>query len=170
MIDYGHLCLLIFAQGTWKENYKDKLLDQIKKNFLSNMDIDELDAWAEISKSPLFDPNNPGVDDKPCEICHVLYKIYEGKKGGNDGFILFSHNIIGWNSTGNLLSFLLGERNIKKVYYLELDQFSYLISAKNKIPEIINNIKEISIDRTRLFTLLEKEELEFSTLYEITKY
>jgi hypothetical protein len=170
MIDYGHLCLLIFAQGTWKENYKYKLLDQIKKNFLSNMDIDDIDNWSEINKSLLFDPKNPEADDKPCELCHVLYKIYEGKKGGNDGLILFSHNIISWNGTGNLLSFLLGERNIKKGYYLELDQDSYLIKTKNYIPEIINNIKDIKINRTEFFTLLEKEELEFSTLYEIGKF
>ncbi len=170
MIDYGHLCLLVFAQGTWKESYKNKLLDQTKKNFLSNMNIDDRDVWNEINKSPLFDPKNPRADDKPCELCHALFKIYEGKKGGNDGLILFSHNIISWNGTGNLLTFLLGERNIKKVYYLELDQDSYLIKTKNHIPEIINHIKEIRINRTELFTLLEKKELEFSTLYEIGKF
>ncbi len=82
MIDYGHFCLLIFSQGTWKQSYKIKLLNEIKKKFLSNMDIDDIDLWSEISKSPLFDPKNPGTDDKPCELCHDLYKIYEGKKGG----------------------------------------------------------------------------------------
>ena len=170
MIDYGHFCLLIFSQGTWKQSYKIKLLNEIKKKFLSNMDIDDIDLWSEISKSPLFDPKNPGTDGKPCELCHDLYKIYEGKKGGNDGLILFSHNIISWNGTGNFLSFLLGERNIKKVYYLELDQDSYLIKTKNSIPEIINNIKDIRINRTEFFTLVEKEELKFSTLYEISKF
>ncbi len=170
MIDYGHICLLVFAQGTWKENYKSRLLDQIKKNFLSNMDIDDLDVWSEISKSPLFDPKNPEADDNPCELCYALYKIFERKKGGNDGLILFSHNIISWNGTANLLSFLLGERNVKKVYYLELDQYSYLISTKNHIPEIINNIIETTINRTDFFTLLEKKELEFSVLYEIGKF
>ncbi len=170
MIDYGHFCLLVFAQGTWKESYKNKLLDQIKKNFLSNMDIDGADLWNEINKSPLFDPKNPKADTKPCELCHALYKIYKEKKGGNDGLILFSHNIISWNGTGNLLSFLLGERNVKKVYYLELDQHSYLISTKNHIPVIIKNIKDIRINRTEFFNLIEKEELEFSIIYEIGKF
>ncbi len=170
MIDYGNFCLLVFAQGTWKERYKNKLLDQIKKNFLSNMNIDDIDVWNEINKSPLFDPKNPDADGNPCELCHVLFKIYDGKRGRNDRLILFSHNIISWNGTGNLLSFLLGERNVKKVYYLELDQDSYLTNTKNYIPEIINHIKEIRINRTELFTLLEKKELEFSTLYEIGKF
>lgn len=170
MIDYGHLCLLVFAQGKWKDNYKSKLLDQIKKNFLSNMDIDDMDIWNEINKSPLFDPINPRADDKLCEICHVLSKIYEGKKGVNEGFILFSHNILGWNRTGNLLSYILGERNVKKIYYLELDQDSYTLKTKNEIPEIIKNIKETRVNRTELLVLLEKEELEFSTLYEVGKY
>ncbi len=170
MIDYGHLCLLVFAQGTWKENYKDKLLDQIKKNFLSNMDIDDLDVWNEINKSPLFDPKKPGTDDKPCELCHGLYKIYEGKKGKNEGFILFSHNILGWDSTGNVLSYILGEKNVKKVYYLELDESSYLIKTKNNIPKIIKNIKETRLNRTEFFSHLEKEELQFNTLYEIGKF
>jgi len=170
MIDYGHLCLLVFAQGTWKESYKNKLLDQIKKTFLSNMEIDDVDLWSETNKSPLFDPKNPEADNEPCELCHALYKIYEVKKGGNEGLILFSHNIISWNGTGNLLSFLLGEKNVKKVYYLELNQDSYLIKTKDHIPEIINNIKDIGINRTEFFTLLEKEELEFSTSYEIGKF
>jgi hypothetical protein len=170
MIDYGHLCLLVFAQGTWKQSYKRKLLDQIKEKFLSNMDIDDIDIWSEISKIPFFDPKNPKADDKPCELCQVLYKIFKGKKGENDGLILFSHNIIGWNGTGNFLSFLLGEMKVKKVYYLELDQYSYLTSTKNHIPEIINNIIETTINKTDFFTLLEKQELEFSILYEIGKF
>jgi len=170
MIDYGHFCLLIFAQGAWKQSYQIKLLKEIKKNFLSNMDIDDVDLWNEISKSPLFDPKNLGTDDKPCELCHVLYKIFEGKKGENDAVILFSHNILGWNSTGNVLSYILGERNVKKVYYLELDESSYLIKTKNNIPEIIKNIKETRLNRTEFFSHLEKEELEFNTLYEIGKF
>ena len=170
MIDYGHLCLLVFAQGTWKENYKERLVKQISENFISTMEIDDTDLWNEIQKSPLFSPKDSGVHDKSCEVCHALFEIFEITKGNNDGLIFFSHNILGWKAMKRFLLFILGEVNVKKVYYLELDQFSYLISASKKIPEIINEIKHLKIKRTEFFKLFENQKIEFSTLYEVGKY
>jgi len=170
MIDNGHICLLIFAQGTWKENYKGRLLKEISKTFISNMDIDEMDLWNEIDKSPLFHPINPGKHNKPCEVCHALFEIFEEKQGNNDGFILFSHNILGWEGMGKFLLFVLGQVNVKKIYYLELGQDSYMVGASKKIQEIIKKIKHLKVNRTEFFKLFENEKIEFSTLYEVGKY
>lgn len=170
MIDYGHICLLVFAQGTWKENYRLKISDEIKKKFLSSMDIDANDLWGEISKIPLFYPKDPGSGDQPCELCHAINKIYEEKRGENEGLILFSHNILGWEGTGKFLSYILGQNNVKKVFYLELDNDSYLTNISSRIPNILKNIRERQINKAELFDLFEKEQVEFSILYEVVKY
>lgn len=170
MIDYGHMCLLILAQGTWKENYKKRLLIEVKNKFLSNMDIDEIDLWNEIEKIPLFNPKRPEGNNKPCELCHSLYGIFEKEKGQNDGVILFSHNILGWKGMKDFLLFILGEINVKKIYYLELDQSSYTTDINKRIPEMIKNIKPKQVNRSNFFDLFDKEQIEFSTLYEVLKY
>ena len=170
MIDYGHSCVLVFAQGTWKESFKARFLQEISKNFISNMDIDEVDEWGEIEQIPLFNPKNPGKNNKPCDVCHALYEIFEEKKGNNEGLILFSHNILGWEGMEKLLFFILGQTNVKKIFYLELDQDSYIEGAKNKIPEIIEKINNLKINRTEFFRLFEYEQIKFSTLYEVGKY
>jgi len=170
MIEYGHVCLLIFAQDTWKENYKKRLLKEVKNKFISNMDIDDVDLWSEIEKIPLFNPKTPEENHKPCELCYSLYDIFEKEKGNNDGIILFSHNILGWKGMKNFLLFVLGGVNVKKIYYLELDQSSYLISTKKRISIIIKNIKPRQVIRSIFFDLFDKEKIEFSTLYEVVKY
>lgn len=170
MIDYGHTCLLIFAQDTWKENYKKKFLKEIKTKFNASMNIDEIDAWSEIEQIPLFNPNHPEANDLPCELCIPLYEILEEKRGTNEGFILFSHNILGWKGMENFLFFVLGEDKVKKIYYLELDSNSYILGISDKIPEIIQNVKYVEINRSTFFDLFEKEKIEFSILYEIVKY
>jgi hypothetical protein len=170
MIDYGHTCLLIFAQGTWKERFKESFLKEITRNFISNMNIDATDLWNEIDKSPLFNPKQPTDRNKPCEVCHALYKIFEEKKGNNDRFILFSHNILGWTGLETFLLHILGQGNVKKVYFLELDQDSYTEGAHNKIPEIIKKIEYVKLNRTDFFRLFQAEKISFSTLYEVVKY
>ncbi len=170
MIDYGHTCLLIFAQGIWKENYKNRFLKEIKSKFMASMNINENDLWGEYEQIPLFDPNSPEVNDKPCELCNPLAKVFLKKMGQNRGFILFSHNILGWKGMKDFLLYLLGDFNVKKIHYLELDQSSYLTSTKKRIPQIINNINEKKLNRTAFFDLFEKEKIEFSILYEIVKY
>ena len=170
MIDYGHTCLLIFAQGTWKENFKGRLLGDISKTFISNMDIDELDMWNEIGKSPLFHPKKPGEYNEPCEVCHALYEIFEEKQGNNDGLILFSHNILGWEGMEKFLLYVLGQVNVKKIYFLELGQDSYIMGASKKIQKIINEIKHLKVNRTEFFKLFKNEKIEFSVLYEVGKY
>ncbi len=170
MIDYGHTCILVFAQGTWKENFKVKFFREISKNFISNMDIDNVDLWNETEKSPLFHPKNPRDLYKPCEVCHAIYDIFEEKKGNNDGSILFSHNILGWKGMEKLLFFILGQIIVKKIFYLELDQDSYIEGAKKRIKEILNNICRLKINRNNFFKLFENEQIKFSTLYEVGKY
>ena len=170
MIEYGHICLLIFAQGTWKENFKMKLLKDVKNEFLANMDIDEVDEWSEIEQIPLFNPKNPGKNDHPCELCNSLYDIYKEKRGNNDGFILFSHNILGWVGMEKFLLFVLGEVKVKKILYLELGADSYLVSTSKKIPQIIKKISHLKVNRSEFSKLFEDKKIEFSIIYEVGKY
>ena len=168
MIDEGHTCLLIFAQGNWKESFKLKFFQQISKNFISNMNIDDRDEWSEILISPLFDPKNPGKDDHPCDVCHPLYDIFEEKKGENDGLILFSHNILGWKGMEKFLVFILREQSVKKIFYLELDSFSYIVGAN--IPKIMKDITDLKINRNDFFKLFRNEQIQINIVYEVSKY
>lgn len=170
MIEYGHVCLLIFAQGTWKESFKKKLLKDVKNEFLPNMDIDAVDEWSEIEQIPLFNPKNPGKNDRPCELCNSLNEIYEEKRGNNDGLILFSHNILGWVGMEKFLLFVLSEVKVKKILYLELGADSYLVSTSKKIPEIIKKIKHLKVTRSDFSKLFEDKKIEFSIIYEVGKY
>jgi len=134
------------------------------------MDIDELDLWNERDKSPLFNPKDPGEKNKPCELCKALYSIFEEKKGNKDGLILFSHNILGWEGMEKFLLFILGESNVKKICYLELDQDSYTEGSSKKIQEYIKKLEDLKIKRTDFFKRFENKKIQFSTLYEVVKY
>lgn len=170
MIDYGHICLLIFAQGTWKESYRQKFLKKIENKFRSSLIIDDRDLWAEIEIIPPFDPKDPKNKDKLCKLCSPLYEILEEKKGVNDGLIVFTHNIIGWKEMKNFLLYIFGEVKVKKIYYLELDWTSYTTETEKRIPNIINNIQPKQINRNNFFDLFDKEEIKLNNLYEVIRH
>ncbi len=69
-----------------------------------------------------------------------------------------------------LILLILGEAKVKKIYYLELDQDSYTLDTSRNISEIIKNIKQMKVNRTEFFKLLEHKKIKFSMIYEIGKY
>jgi len=98
MYDYGHFCWLILANGTWKAQYKEKLLKNVQSNFLSALKPDSVEesrqmSWDENELSPLFDPREIGKSQRDYQICSAISTIFEEKRGTNEGFILFSHNV-----------------------------------------------------------------------------
>ncbi len=121
MFDSGHFCLLVFAQGSWKEGYKNRLRKKISTDFLELLEPKSEEeakqiSWNEIDKSPLFDPKL----EHECRVCENLYKLFDAKKGANEGLIYFSHNVPDIEGFKTFFTHLFGEETIKKVYYLEL--------------------------------------------------
>lgn len=170
MIDYGHFCLLIFAQGTWKENFKKILSKKVKNDFLVRMDLDENDAWGEFEVIPLFNPKNPSENEKACKLCHSLYDIFSEKLGQNDGHILFSHNTIALINIKHFANNLLSNEKIKKIYILELGFESYLTSTWKIAPKIIKELKHKCLKRDEFGRNIDNNKFQFGVIYEILKY
>ena len=80
---------------------------------------------SEIEIVSPFDLKDPENIDQLYKLYYSFYEIFEGKKGVNDGLILFSLNILGWKAMKNFLWYILGEVKVKRTYYLELDWKCY---------------------------------------------
>lgn len=125
MYDAGHFCLLVFAQGTWKEHYKKELHENLSTNFVSqlkprNEEEARKIAFNEVYEEPFFEP--PPQKFK-CDICSLINEAFEEKKGTNDGIILFSHNLLDAIGIKAFFVPLLKNNNIKKIFYFELSMF-----------------------------------------------
>ncbi|KKK63404.1 hypothetical protein LCGC14_2994640 [marine sediment metagenome] len=160
----GHFCFLIFAQGKWQEKYKVKLITEIKKDFLRYA------YWDPMYDIPvkLFNPLVKDEDYDVCDLCLELITRFKYKLGFNEGLIRFSHKLIRLKDIERLFIKILTDPQVKKVYFLLLDQNSY-IKALN-VPKIIKNIKEQQINANKFFSLLEEEKIDYSLIYEIIKY
>ena len=99
MFDRGHFCLIICLKGNCEEKSKKQIYEDIVARFLSHLfPKDEKEAhhlmWNPIDRSPLFDPTLK----EDCSICAFINKTFQNKKGDNDWFVLFSHNILNVDS------------------------------------------------------------------------
>ena len=164
MYDFGHLCLLIIAQGKWKPHFSEQLLDEVNKKFLPLLEPrskqEEIKiGWNETPKEPLFDPHNY----EKCKSCSALQPIFEDKKGVNDGLILFSHSLPDRVGVKSFITNLFEERRIKKVYYLELG-----FGEELKLDEV-SDIKQKQLSLSEITELIEQEKFESKILYDILR-
>ena len=160
----GHFCFLIFAQGKWNEKYTANLLTEIKRDFLRYA------YWDPMYDIPvkLFDPLVKDEDYDICDLCLELLPRFKNKLGNNEGLIRFSHKLLRLQDIEAFFLKILTDPEVKKVYFLLLDHTSYII-GKN-IPKIINSLTEQQITTDTFFSLVNTEQLNFSTMYEIRKY
>lgn len=173
MFEAGHFCLLIFAQGTWKEKFKDTFVKKVKSDFLSLLEpTTEGEAiklgWDEIPKDPLFNPKIIEGTKKECELCSVSYNFFKEKKGSNDGLILFSHSVPYVDEIKSFFTNLLKDNRIKKLCYLELD-FELTYYKREEAIAKINEKKEKQLNLSDFFHLLDTKQVECGVLYEIMK-
>lgn len=173
MFDYGHFCLLIFAQGTWKPKYKERLAKETQSNFLQTLEprskAESLHlSWAETERLPLFDPMELGKTQRECALCSAIYKIFQEKKGQNAGVILFSHSVpdvIGFKA---LFPPLLKDPRIKKLFYFELGPETFVID-KTKYLAQLNERTHQCLSESEFFDLLDNDKFQQNKLYEIYK-
>ena len=160
----GHFCFLIFAQGKWQQKYKSKLEIEIKNDFL------EYAYWDPMYDIPvkIFDPLVKDEDFDACDLCHKLLPRFKRLLGSNEGLARFSHKLIRLEDIERFFIKILSDTNVKKVYFLILDQNSYIRGVN--IPRIINSIKEQQINAENFFKLVKTENIDFSIIYEIRKY
>jgi hypothetical protein len=164
--DAGHFCLLIFAQGTWKSSFINKLNEILSSIFLSQLKprSDEEAhkiAWNEVYEDPLFEP--PPRKYK-CGICSFMSEVFQDKKGNNDGIILFSHNVLDVIGFKAFLAPLMKNNKIKKILYFELnfDNEKDFMDHKKLVT------KQIRSDE--IFEIVDNNQFENGIIYEISNY
>jgi hypothetical protein len=138
----NHFCMLIFAQGKWKKNYAETLFEQLQAKWLKL----ESDAVI-IEKSPLFNPEKLGKKLQDCKICAAIYESFTKHLKGSNTLLLFSHYVpdeIGFKS---ILTPLLQDTLIQKVYYMEQNSTFLVVPPDQFIAKIKSNRhKQISMD------------------------
>jgi hypothetical protein len=166
----AHFCLLIFAQGQWKESYTEKISKNARDLFYqytghSNCQVCNTCPICR-ALVYMFDPMNPDEYVVVCDLCKALYKMMEQIKGQNDGMILFSHSFpLEIQSVTSLTELLLKSDKIKKIYIMEV-----LTEKKTRqVSEVIEKIKTIRLKNSEFIKLLDSNEFKDKVLYEITK-
>jgi len=166
MYDEGHFCLLIFAQGTWKDHYRKELFETISSNFLfqlkprSEEEVAKI-AWNEVYAEPLFEPP---PHDYNCSFCSFLSEIFKDKKGNNDGMVIFTHNVLDVIGFKAFFTPLIKNNKIKKLLYFELGMFDEDEFMKHK------KFATKQVHSYEIFEIVDNEQFQNGTLYEILNY
>jgi hypothetical protein len=115
---YEHFCVLIFAQGTWKEVDKESIRNLIKEKSKTMKDIE-----YNIFDKLVFREQIPIYSD--CHFCQPIYKLFEEIKGNNDGILYQGHHYLipedDFNDLKSLANLILSHSKVKKFYLLYLD-------------------------------------------------
>ncbi|HUX99834.1 MAG TPA: hypothetical protein VMV49_09790 [Candidatus Deferrimicrobium sp.] len=166
MYDIGHVkgnhfCMLIFAQGKWKKNYGEKLFEKMQADWL------KLESEAvTIEKSPLFNPQKLGKKLQDCKICSAIYESFMKHMKGSNSLVLFSHYVPDELGFKSILTPLMQDSLIQKVYYLEQNSSFYVVPPDQFIAKVKSNLhKQVSIDE--FFRLMDFGRFETGVRYEI---
>lgn len=173
MFDYGHFCLLIFAQGPWKPNYKAQLAKEVQARFIASLEARSPEeerrlAWAETEKNPLFDPEELGKSQRECAFCSAIYEFLKEKLGQTDGLLLFSHSVPDVIGFKTVITPLFEDPRIKKVYYYELGMDSFVVDQTKYLP-ILKDRRDERLPLSEFLKLLDADKFQINVVYEIHK-
>ena len=173
MFDYGHFCLLVFAQGPWKPNFKEQLAKTVQARFLASLEArspeeEQRLAWNETEKIPLFDPKELGKSHRECGFCSAIYEFLKEKLGQTDGLFLFSHTVTDVTGFKTVITPLLEDPRIKKVYYYELGPETFVVDQTRYLP-ILKDRRDERISLSQFLQLLDANKFQTNVIYEIHK-
>ncbi len=166
MYDGGHSCLLVFAQGSWKDQYKKKFQENLTSNFLLQLEPRSEEearkiAWNETIVEPFFEPPPRKYN---CEICSFINDAFQEKKGINDGMILFTHVVLDAIGFKAFFAPLMKNTKIKKILYFELSMFDEkdFMSHKKLVTKQARSHE--------IFEIVDNDQFENGIIYEILNY
>ncbi|MCP4764258.1 MAG: hypothetical protein GY870_20965 [archaeon] len=166
MYDLGHSCLLVFAQGSWKDHYKKELKEILTSNFLSQLKPRSEEeakkiAWNEVNEEPFFEPPPRKYD---CDICSFISEAFQEKKGINEGMLLFTHNVLDAIGFKAFFAPLIKNTKIKKILYFELGIFDEkdFLSHKKCVTKQARSHE--------IFEIVDNNLFENGIIYEILNY
>jgi len=166
---YEHFCVLIFAQGTWKETDKDSVRNLIKEKLKSLKE-----APYNIFYKLTYRDKMPIHAD--CHICQPIYKMFEEFKGNNDGILYLGHHYLipedDFEDMKSLTNLILSHNKVKKFYLLYLDGFKEIkrtILNEMNLEEFKEKLKFKKCNSNDFILIIDNDKFKNRTVYEISK-
>ncbi|MHA1478833.1 MAG: hypothetical protein ACTSPU_11595 [Promethearchaeota archaeon] len=166
---YEHFCVLIFAQGTWKEADKESVRNLIIEKAKSTKNI----AYNVFYKLTYRDQMPIYAD---CHLCQPIYKMFEEFKGNNDGILYQGHHYLipedDFEDMKFLANLIISHNKVKKFYLLYLDSFKEIkrtILNEINLEELKKNLKSKKCNITDFISIIDNNKFKNRTVYEISK-
>ncbi len=163
---YEHLCILIFAQGTWKESDRLSVLEPLRKERRMFPD----DPYPFILKL-IHRKKEPTYSD--CSLDPLIYQILKKIQGNTDGilflghhYLIFPDDILGMKKFTDLV---LNHNKVKKFYLLYLDSLKRTNLTKFDLVTLKNMLSFEKHTRSAFIGLLDNNKFKERVIYEVTK-
>ena len=166
---YEHFCVLIFAQGIWKETDKDSV---------RNLIIEKLKSMKEVPYNIFYKLTYR--DQMPiyadCHICQPIYRMFEEFKGNNDGILYQGHHYLipkdDFEDLKSLANLIISHSKVKKFYLLYLDDFKEIkrtILNEMNLKELKEKLKFKKSNINDFILMIDNNKFKNRTVYEISK-
>ena len=166
---YEHFCVLIFAQGTWKEADRDGVRNLIRDKVKNIKEI----AYNVFYKLTFRDRMPIYAD---CHLCQPIYKMFEEFKGNNDGIMYQGHHYLipedDFEDMKNLANLIISHGKVKKFYLLYLDSFREIkrtILNEMNLKEFKEKLKFKKCTINNFISIIDTYKFKNRTIYEISK-
>jgi len=166
---YEHFCVLIFAQGTWKETDRDSVRNLIKDKVKTMREM-PYNIYYKLT----YRDQMPIYSD--CHLCQPIYKTFEEFKGNNDGILYQGHHYLipedDFDDMKCLANLIISHNKVKKFYLLYLDSFREIkrtILEKMNLEEFKEKLKFKKCNINDFILLIDNNKFKNRTVYEISK-
>ena len=166
---YEHFCVLIFAQGTWKEADRDGVRNLIRDKVKNIKEI----AYNVFYKLTFRDRMPIYAD---CHLCQPIYKVFEEFKGNNDGILYQGHHYLipedDFEDMKYLANMIISHNKVKKIFLLYLDSFKEIkrtILNEMNLEGIKEKLKFKKCNINDFITIIDNNKFKNRTVYEISK-
>ena len=166
---YEHFCVLIFAQGTWKETDRESVRNLIKDKVKTMREV-PYNIYYKLT----YRDQMPIYSD--CHLCQPIYKTFEEFKGNNDGILYQGHHYLipedDFDDMKCLANLIISHNKVKKFYLLYLDSFREIkrtVLDKMNLDEFKEKLKFKKCNINDFFLLIDNNKFKNRTVYEISK-
>ena len=165
---YEHFCVLVTAQGNWK----DEDLREIRQSLIDERVKYRAEDYPLIMKL-VYRTEKPVYSD--CQLCDPIYDLLQKKKANFQGIIYQGHHYLEPEDTNDmvdLVNILIENDKIKKIHILYLDSFSeFKRDTINNLSsdELIEKIEQKKLSKSTFLNILSTDKFQNRTLYEILK-
>lgn len=166
---YEHFCVLIFAQGTWKETDREEIRNLIKEKLKSIKG-----ANYSIYNKLTYRDQMPNYAD--CHLCQPIYNMFEEIKGNNDGILYQGHHYLipedDLDDMKSLVSLIIAQDKVKKLYLLYIDGFGEVKRTVLNQMDLEEFKEQLAFEKCSIIDFilkLDNSKFENRTVYEISK-